>query len=71
MFQKLQTALTERPPSKEAILKQADGLRERVAVRHVAEQRIVRGGLIGHDVRRDAPGDERRKDIRGIRFETD
>ena len=28
MFQKLQTALTERPPSKEAILKQADGLRD-------------------------------------------
>ncbi len=28
MFQKLQTALSERPPSKEAILKQADGLRD-------------------------------------------
>lgn len=28
MFQKLQMAMSERPPSKETILKQADGLRD-------------------------------------------
>jgi hypothetical protein len=28
MFEKLQTAMSPRPPSKEAILKQADGMRD-------------------------------------------
>lgn len=28
MFEKLQTALSERPPSKETILKQVDGMRD-------------------------------------------
>ena len=46
-------------------------LGERQAVRHVAEQRVVRRRLIGEHVRRDAARDERGQDVGGVGFEAD
>ena len=47
------------------------GFAERHAVRHVAVQRIVRRGLVGDDVGRDAAARELREDVGGVTLERD
>ena len=54
-----------------AIAQGRGGLGERQAVRHVAVQRVVRGGLVGQHVGRDAAGDERRQHVGGVAREAD